>query len=65
MFRCECYVCEAEIGCEDDDEEEEVDPGRGIDSREEEFEEGEGGIETVLGEVGPQCEGGGEGGVED
>lgn len=42
-----------------------MNPRRWIDSREYDFEEGESGIHSVLGDVGPECESSGERGEED
>ncbi|KAI9648092.1 glycerol transporter [Ciborinia camelliae] len=48
--------CQAQIRGEDDEEEDEMDGWRGIGTREEDFEEGEGGVEAVFGDVGPGVE---------
>ncbi len=42
-----------------------MDPRRGVDAREDDFEQGEGGVEAVLRDVGPEGEGGAEVRVED
>ncbi|THV45434.1 hypothetical protein BGAL_0490g00090 [Botrytis galanthina] len=60
MFRGHRDIGQAQVTNEDDDEPEEVDPGRGGGARDTDFEEGEEGIETVFGDVGPGVEGGGE-----
>ena len=57
-FRVVREVCETAVTGEDDDEPEEVDPWRGVDACEEEFEEREGGIEAVFRDVGPEREAG-------
>ena len=54
------YIRDAEVQRENEDEEGQVQPRRGRDVGEEDFEEGEGGVHGVLGDVGPRRVGGRE-----
>ncbi|TGO36568.1 hypothetical protein BHYA_0121g00290 [Botrytis hyacinthi] len=60
MFRRHRDIRQTQVTSEDDDEPEEVHPRWGGGARDTDFEEGEEGIESVFGDVGPGVEGGGE-----
>ncbi|TEY58710.1 hypothetical protein BOTCAL_0202g00130 [Botryotinia calthae] len=60
MFRRHGDICQSQIASQDDDEPEEMKPGRGRGTRNADFEEGEERVETVFGNVGPRVEGGRE-----
>lgn len=64
-FRVMSQVCETDVASEEEDEEREVNPRRGIYTGEEDLEKREGGIETMLGDIGPEVEAGSVGRVEE